>query len=162
MISILKVHITSPYSPIDRINSNTSRLVNVSVKQYLSVTSVNLRHFYSVVSCVRPKYVFANPVYSYSSHFTDAFRHIFFYVRLKIHPFDGTTPRVTPIDIIVLYVHCKDNDLSSILHYNTRSGFPSQQVDTIYGIPNTIVQAWLFTRCEERRIANSKIPQDNW
>ena len=106
--------------------------------------------------------VFANPVYSYSSHFTDAFRHIFFYVRLKIHSFDGTTPKVTPINIIVPYVHCNDNDLSNILHYNARSGFPSEQVDTIYGIPNAIVQAWPFTRCEERRTANSKIPQDNW
>ena len=153
---------SSHCSPIDRINSNTSRLVNVSVKQYLSVTSVNLRHFYSVVGCIRPKYVFANTVYGYSFHSTDAFRHIFFYVRLEIHSFDGATPKVTPIDIIVLYVHCNGKDPSNILRYNTRSGFPSGQVDTIYGIPNTIVQAWLFTRCEERRIANSKIIQDNW
>ena len=153
---------TSPYSPIDRINSYTSRFVNVSVKQYFSVTSINLRHFYSVVCCVRPKYVFANPVYGYSFHSTDAFRHIFFYVRLEIHSFDCATPKVTPIDIIVLYVHCNGKDPSNILRYNTRSGFPSGQVDTIYGIPNTIVQAWLFTRCEERRIANSKIIQDNW
>ena len=144
---------TSLYSPIDEINSNTSRAVNASIKQYLSVTSVNLCRFYSFVGCVCPKDILINPVYGYSFHSTDTFCHVFFFVRLKIHSFDSTNHKVTPIDIVVFHVHCNGRNPSNVLHYNSRSGWPSGQLDTIYGISNAKVQARLFTSCEEKRIA---------
>lgn len=145
---------TSLYSPIDEINSNTSRPVNASIKQYLSVSSVNLCHFYSIVGRVCPKDVLINPVYGYSFHHTNTFRHIFFFVRLKIHSFDSASHKVTPIDIVVFHIHCNGRNPSNVLHYHSRSGWPSRQLDTIYGISNAKVQARPFPCCEEKRKAN--------